>query len=125
MLNANTAPKTGETVWLWLLKVVTGLLVIVLLFVHLAVNHFLAPHGLLSYHDVAVYLSNPAVAVMESAFLVIVVTHSLVGTRSLLLDLKPSRAALTFVNWLFTAVGIVSIVYGLWLIRTIVVRGIG
>ncbi len=118
-------PKTGETVGLWLLKLATGALVIVLLFVHLIVNHFTAPNGLLTYQGVVAYLSNPWIALMESTFLVVVVTHSLIGLRSILLDLKPSRGALGTINWAFSIVGVVAVVYGLWLIRTIVVRGAG
>lgn len=120
-----SAPKSGEGAWLWLLKIVTGALVITLLFVHLVVNHFTAPNGLLSYHEVAVYLANPWITVMESAFLIIVVSHALIGLRSILLDLKPSRAALGLINWGFLVVGAGSVVYGIWLLRIIVRSGAG
>lgn len=122
---ARSAPKSGEGTVLWLLKIITGALVIILLFVHLVVNHFTAPNGLLSYHEVAVYLSNPWIGLMESTFLVIVVSHSLIGLRSILLDLKPSRSLLSAINWVFSVVGIGSVIYGIWLIRVIVTRGAG
>ncbi len=117
--------KSGEGTWLWLAKIITGALVITLLFVHFIVNHYTAPTGLLSYREVVVYLSNPWIALMESAFLVIVVAHALIGLRSIILDLKPPRMLLTAVNWVFSIVGVVSIIYGIWLIRTIVTRGVG
>jgi succinate dehydrogenase / fumarate reductase, membrane anchor subunit len=120
-----SAPKSGENVGLWLLKIITGALVIVLIFVHLIVNHFTAQNGLLSYHDVAVYLSNPWIALMEGTFLVVVVSHALLGLRSILLDLKPSRSILGAINWVFSIVGVVAVIYGIWLIRTIVSRGVG
>jgi succinate dehydrogenase / fumarate reductase membrane anchor subunit len=122
---ARSAPKSGENLGLWLLKIVTGALVIVLLFVHLIVHHFTAQNGLLSYHDVAVYLSNPWIAWMESVFLVVVVSHALLGLRSILLDLKPSRSVLGAINWVFSIVGVVAVIYGIWLIRTIVTQGVG
>ncbi len=120
-----STPKSGEGAGLWLLKIITGALVVTLLIVHLIVNHFTAPGGLLNYHEVAVYLSNPWIALMESSFLVIVVTHALLGLRSIILDLKPSRAVMGFVNWGFSLLGVFSVVYGIWLIRVIVVRGTG
>ena len=58
MMNAKSAPKSNETTWLWLIKIVTGLLVIILLLVHFVVNHFLADGALLSYDDVIAYFSN-------------------------------------------------------------------
>jgi len=117
----NTNPdKSGESLGLWLLKIITGALVIVLLFVHLVVNHFFAPEGLLTYSEVVAYLSNPWIALMEMTFLIVVVSHGLLGARSLLLDFKPSRSVLQAINISFLALGIVSIVYGIWLIRVIV-----
>lgn len=123
MLNEKSVPKTGENVWIWLLKIVTGVLVIALLFTHLVVNHLVAPEGLLTYQEVVAYLSNPWVAVMEMSFLVIVVSHALVGTRSIILDLNPSRGVLRLVDGLFTLVGVASVVYGVWLIQVIISQG--
>jgi succinate dehydrogenase hydrophobic anchor subunit len=123
MFNEKSVPKTGENVWIWLLKIVTGVLVIALLFTHLVVNHLVAPEGLLTYQEVVAYLSNPWVAVMEMSFLVIVVSHALVGTRSIILDLNPSRSMLRLLDGLFTLVGIASVVYGVWLIQVIISQG--
>lgn len=123
MLNEKSVPKTGENVWIWLLKIVTGVLVIALLFTHLVMNHLVAPEGLLTYQEVVAYLSNPWVAVMEMSFLVIVVSHALIGTRSIILDLNPSRGVLRLVDGLFTLAGVASVVYGVWLIQVIISQG--
>ena len=125
MRNGTSAPKPGESTWLWLLKIVSGVLVITLLFVHLTVNHFVAAKGLMTYQDVVNYLSNPWIAFMEMTFLVTVVVHSLIGTRSIILDLNPSQSALRAINWLFGLVGVASVIYGVWLIQTIVSHGAG
>jgi len=45
-----------------------------------------------------------------------VVSHSLIGLRSIVLDLKPSRSLLKGINWVFGIVGVVAIVYGIWLV---------
>jgi succinate dehydrogenase hydrophobic anchor subunit len=118
------AMRPKETAWLWLLKVASGVLVIVFLFVHLIVNHLLAENGLMSYADVVRYLSNPWIALMESCFLVIVVTHSLVGTRSIILDLDPPAGLQKVIDIAMIVLGAGSVIYGIWLIHLIVARGL-
>jgi len=123
MLNTTSTPKKGETTWLWLLKIITGLLVIVILIIHFIVNHFIAQNGLLTWADVVNYYQNPIVPIMEIAFVALVVSHSLIGLRGIILDMNPSRGVITAVNWLFTAAGVVSVGYGIWLIEVIVSKG--
>jgi succinate dehydrogenase hydrophobic anchor subunit len=110
-----SAPKPGENTWLWLIKIVTGPLLVILLGIHLVVNHFIGQNGLLMYADVIAYFKNPIIPVMEVIFLVTVVTHSLTGLRSILLDLKPSRAVLRVIDWALIGLGLSSIAYGAWL----------
>jgi len=123
MLDTTSTPKKGETTWLWLLKIITGLLVIVILIIHFVVNHFIAQGGLLTWADVVSYYQNPIVPIMEIAFVALVVSHSLIGLRGIILDMNPSRGVITAVNWLFTAAGVVSVGYGIWLIEVIVSKG--
>ena len=122
MMNAKSAPKSNETTWLWLIKIVTGLLVIILLLVHFVVNHFLADGALLSYDDVIAYFSNPWIVFMEISFLVIVVVHGLTGLRSVILDLNPPYKAMRITDWLLTILGAASICYGIWLALVIASR---
>ncbi len=77
----------------------------------------------MTYADVVAYLSNPWISLMESFFLVVVVSHSLLGTRSILLDLNPSAGLLRVIDLGFTLLGVAAVIYGLWLIRTIVAFG--
>ena len=125
MINTGSRPKQGENVWLWLLKILTGVLVFTLLIVHLVVNHFIAKEGLMSYSDVVAYLSNPWISLMEISFLTIVVSHSLFGTRSIILDFKPTEGLMRVLNWIFVLLGFSAIVYGIWLTRVIISKGAG
>jgi succinate dehydrogenase hydrophobic anchor subunit len=111
----STAPKAREGAWLWLYKIVAGLLIVVVLGVHFVVNHAVAPGGLLNYEDVIRYYQNPWVVIMEIGFLSFVVSHSLIGLRSILLDLNPSPRILAAANYLLTILGIGAISYGIWL----------
>jgi succinate dehydrogenase hydrophobic anchor subunit len=116
-------PKTGEGAWLWFIKALSGVLVIVILIVHFVVNHFVAPGGLLTYADVLRYYQNPIIPIMEILFVIFVVSHALIGLRGIILDLKPSRAFLNVINWVFTLGGAAAIIYGIWLILTLVAKG--
>jgi succinate dehydrogenase hydrophobic anchor subunit len=53
---------------------------------------------------------------MEVIFLAFVVSHALVGLRSILLDLNPSDRLLKVVDVLFWLAGSGFIVYGIWLV---------
>jgi len=118
-----SAPGTSENTWLWMIKILTGPLLVILLFIHLLVNHFLGQTGLLTYADVVAYYRNPIIPVMEVLFLATVVTHSLIGLRGILLDLNPARRLLKVIDWGLILVGISAVSYGIWLILVIVSKG--
>lgn len=115
-----TSPKPTENAWLWLFKIVSGVLIVVILIIHLIVNHFTAPEGLLSWAEVVAYYQNPLIPLMEGIFLVFVVSHSLTGLRSILLDLKPSRSLLSVIDAVLTIFGVSAIGYGIWLLLAII-----
>lgn len=116
-------PKPNENTWLWLAKLVTGVLVFAVIIVHIVINHLVVSGGLMTFADVVAYLSNPWIALMETFFLVVVVSHSLLGTRSILLDLNPSPGLIRIIDAGFLLLGAAAVIYGIWLIRTIVAFG--
>jgi len=116
-------PKAREGVWLWMFKIFAGLMIVVLLGIHFVVNHLVAPTGLLSYADVIAYYQNPIIPVMEILFLVFVVSHALVGLRSILLDLNPSDRVLRAADGVLIVVGAAAILYGIWLALVIASKG--
>ena len=118
-----STPRSGEGTWLWLLKVITGILLVVLLFIHLLVNHFLSQHGLMNYADIVAYYQNPIIPIMEVCLLAAVVFHSLTGLRGIILDLKPALSLLKVIDAILITVGIVAVVYGIWLVTVIASRG--
>lgn len=116
MIHNISSPKHNEGLWLWLYKIIAGLLVIVVLGIHFVINHAVAPGGLLSYEDVIRYYKVPIIPIMEGFFLVIVVTHSLLGLRGILLDFNPSQQIRRTADWLLSLLGTAAIVYGIWLL---------
>jgi len=119
----DVTPRSGEGAGLWFLKILTGFLVIVVLIIHLIVNHLIVEGGLLTYADVVRYYQNPIIPIMEIAFLIFVVTHALMGLRSVLLDLHPANNVLRLINYGLVVLGVGSIAYGIWLVLVIVGRG--
>lgn len=120
-----SSPRPGETTWLWLIKIVTGPLLLVLLILHLTVNHYLgsSSSGLMTYDDIIRYFQNPIIPAIEILFLITVVTHSLIGLRGIVLDMNPSRQVLSAVTWLLSLLGVASVIYGIWLALTIASKG--
>jgi succinate dehydrogenase / fumarate reductase membrane anchor subunit len=119
----DVTPRSGEGAGLWFLKILTGFLVIVVLIIHLIVNHLIVEGGLLTYADVVRYYQNSIIPIMEIAFLIFVVTHALMGLRSVLLDLHPSNNILRLINYGLVVLGVGSIAYGIWLVLVIVSKG--
>ena len=119
---ARRNPK--ETSWLWMAKIASGVLIVVILIIHLVANH-LMPGGLKHYSDVVTYLSNPWIALMEETFLVLAVSHALIGTRGIILDLNPPDRVMRWIDPGIIAVGLFSISYGIWLVQTIIHHGVG
>jgi succinate dehydrogenase / fumarate reductase membrane anchor subunit len=118
-----SAPRAGENMWLWLVKMITGPLLVILLLIHFIVNHFIAETGLLTYADVVAYYRNPLIPIMEILFLTTVVTHSLIGLRGIILDLNPARRLLKVIDWGLVVAGIAAISYGVWLALVIASKG--
>lgn len=115
----NNAIKTQETTWIWLAKALSGLLILVVIFLHMVVNHMVAEGGLMTFDDVVKYLSNPWIAFMEGSFLVIVIVHSLLGMRGIILDLRPKIHIIRWMDRILWIVGVAASAYGIWLLFAI------
>lgn len=118
-------PRPGENTWTWLLKIVTGPLLLLVLGLHFTVNHYMGSmsSGLMTYEDIVRYFQNPLIVGIEILFLVTVVTHSLLGFHGILLDMHPPRSLLVASTWLHVIIGVSAIAYGIWLALTIASLG--
>ena len=123
--SAGSAPRPGENTWIWLIKIATGPLLVLVIGLHFAVNHYLGSmsSGLMTYDDIIAYYQNPIVPIIEIVFLVTVVTHCLIGLRGIILDMNPSRSVLKIVTWLMVILGVFSVGYGVWLAFAIASQG--
>ncbi len=100
----------------WMLQASLGVMLVVLLAVHLIVNHWVAPQGLLSYADIIRYYDVPGIAWMEGLFLLTVTIHCALGIHSILLDLNLRPHIMRLLTSLLVLASIAAITYGVWLI---------
>jgi succinate dehydrogenase cytochrome b556 subunit len=110
--------------WSWILQAFTGVLLVVLLGLHMVVQHFVVEGGLRRYQQVVEYLSNPFVFLLEVAFLIVVTWHALLGVRAIILDLGLKPATERKVTAFLSIVGVLTVAYGIWLSATIVSQSV-
>ena len=124
MINTPSTPKPGETTTLWLIKLLTGPILLVIAFIHVIVNHYIGSlAGLLSHAEVVAYYQSWYIPVMEGIFLVTVISHCLIGFRGIILDLKPNPGLLRVLDWIFILGGAGFVIYGLWLLNAVAQMG--
>lgn len=113
----NTRSRSGA---IWLVQAFSGLLLVLLLLLHMIAHHFVVEGGLRNFQQVIDYVSNPLILFTTIAFLIVVTIHALLGLRAIIFDLGPSAGTRRAVNWILGVVGIITIVYGVWLEVTII-----
>ena len=99
----------------WLSQAVSGLLLVALGGLHMTANHFMVAGGLQNFADVQAYLRNPVFLVFEVSFLCVVTWHAMLGVRSIIFDLGLSHEAEQRVTTVLTVIGVLTVVYGMWL----------
>lgn len=124
MINTASTPKPGESTSLWLIKLLTGPILVIVAFIHVVVNHYVGSlSGLLTHAEVVAYYQNWYIPIMEAVFLTAVISHCLIGLRGIILDLNPAPGFMRVLDWIFILGGAGFIVYGLWLLRAIALLG--
>ena len=107
----------------WIFQVVSGVLLVLLLGVHIVMQHFVASGGLRDYAQVVSYLSNPVVVAVESLFVIVLVWHAMLGLRAVLLDFGFGRRGQVLITRGVVALGVVTAAYSFWLIATLAAKG--
>lgn len=100
---------------LWLVQAFSGLVLVILLGTHMIAHHYIVEGGLRDYQQVLDYVSNPVIFTLEILFVILGVTHGLLGIRAIVSDMRPSAGTLRAVNWALAVLGIIAITYGIYL----------
>jgi succinate dehydrogenase hydrophobic anchor subunit len=107
----------------WTAQAVSGVLLLVLLTVHMVAQHFVVAGGLRTYADVVAWIRNPVVLVTDALLLVCVTWHGIAGVHAVLLDLGLRGRAERIVARVLLDLGVVTVLYGLWLLYMLAFRG--
>ena len=118
MENPFTQEPRATSTWLW--QVFTGVGLLILLGLHFIANHFIAKGGLRDFAEVVAYLRTPIILALEVLFLVVVTSHAMLGVRAILLDFGLSDRAEKRLSQALTALGVLTVGYGLWLTWVII-----
>lgn len=121
MIETKSSPKPNEGVWLWLLKILSGLLIVFFLGTHFFINHLTgtAEGGQLTFQEILKMYTRPGYLILEGLFLTTVISHGLIGLRGVILDLNLSRGIMKTLDALFLLVGVVAVGYGIWLLSAV------
>lgn len=121
MIETKSSPKANEGIWLWLLKIFSGLLIVFFLGTHFFINHLTgtAEGGMLTFEEVLKMYTQPGYLILEGLFLTTVISHGLIGLRGVILDLNLSRGVMKVLDVLFILVWMIAVGWGIWLLISV------
>jgi len=116
------AEPMGITFWPWFLQRVTGAGLIVLLLIHVVVNHYLNISeaekgilpGLVVFSDVADRLETAGYWVIDIFLLSFVLYHGLNGIRNIALDYGARGATERVLTGVLLAIGVGAFIFGIF-----------
>lgn len=96
--------------WLWVFQRLSAVVLVVLLALHMAVQHYVDPVAEITFLGVTSRLRPLGVFIIDWVLLMLALFHGLNGLRGVIRDWWPraTRAA----NWVLTGVGVAATVYG-------------
>jgi succinate dehydrogenase hydrophobic anchor subunit len=100
---------------LWLIKAISGGLLIVFLGVHLVAQHLLAPGGLRDFASVVDYFHQPVALVTETLLVMTVLVHAATALRTFAAELVRGQRALRIVSYVIVLAAIGTFAYTVWL----------
>jgi len=118
------AYRRGRSTRVWHWTAGTGIALVLLATMHIVAQHFIVHQkgGLRTYGEVLTYIGNPVIFVLESAFLVAVTIHAMLGVRGVLGDLDLTAKTRRRVDRGLWFLGTVTVGYGMALLITLAVR---
>ena len=110
-----TARAADRSGLLWLVKAVTGALLIFFLGLHLIAQHLLVPEGLRDFASVVDYLKQPFALATETLLVATVLVHVAIATRTFAAELVRGARALRVVTLVIAVVAVATFGYTIWL----------
>jgi succinate dehydrogenase hydrophobic anchor subunit len=114
---ARAADRSGV---LWLVKAVSGGLLVIFLGVHLVAQHLLVPEGLRDFASVVDYLRQPLALAIETLLVGTVLVHAAVALRTFAGELVRSPRWLRAVSYAIILLALATFGYTVWLTISVV-----
>ncbi len=102
------------SLFLWVMQRVTGVFLVVLLFLHVIWLHYVDPDSVLTVAGVRLRLQALLFGVTDSLLLGFAVFHGMNGMRSVLYDYVGSGLKRRVISLLLILAGTILFAYGLW-----------
>ncbi|MGD0766444.1 MAG: hypothetical protein ABR978_09115 [Dehalococcoidia bacterium] len=120
-IDARERPDVGLSFWPWLLQRVSAVGLIVLLPIHIVVNHLFniaevesgALPGLVVFSDVAARIETPTYWVIDLLLLSFALYHGLNGVRNVAMDYGVRGVGEKALTGVLSVVGLVAFVFGI------------
>ncbi|MBM4388689.1 MAG: hypothetical protein FJ088_13180 [Deltaproteobacteria bacterium] len=102
----------------WFLQRITALVLVVGLFVHFLVLHYMFDRGSgsLVFEDVRTRLSHPGWIAFDLALLACAIYHGLNGIYGIILDYNPARSGKSLAAWFLWLAGLATFFIGAWVL---------
>ncbi|MCJ2519570.1 MAG: hypothetical protein LN412_01295 [Candidatus Thermoplasmatota archaeon] len=114
MEDAYTTSPSKWSLFLWVTQRITGVSLILLLFLHVIWLHYVDPMSVLTVAGVTMRLQALLFGVTDSLLLGFAVFHGLNGMRSVLYDYITSPLRRRLISWSLVVMGTALLIYGLW-----------
>ncbi len=114
-------PATGGGgFWPWVGQRLSGLFLAFFLGLHVVLLHFLRDGAIDAAGVIERLMASPLMVAFYAAFVVIVVFHGLNGFWGIALDYAPKDGLRRGIKWTLLIVGILGVVYGLFVLSALV-----
>jgi len=100
--------KTSLWVWIW--QRISAVLLLVLVWVHFGIMHFVDPTASITFAHSTLRLQNALYFLVDSCLLILGLFHGLNGLRNIILDYWPKAGRAS--AWVLGLLGVVLTVYG-------------
>lgn len=114
MVEAYAPAPERWSLFLWVMQRITGVFLVVLLFLHVIWLHFVDPHSVLTVIGVRMRLQALLFGTTDSLLLGFAVFHGLNGMRGVLYDYVGSPMWRRVISLGLIAAGVALFAYGLW-----------
>lgn len=107
--------KESIEIWSWILQRITAVFLVIGLFLHFWVLHYIDDKPL-TFSVVQERVQSPFWIIFDSLLLIAVVYHALNGIWSIVLDWNPRKSIRRFLGWFLSAVGVITFIVSMYIL---------